>query len=170
MGTRSFLGVKSGRGVMLTPRPRLVPWSWKSRTIPLLPLWAVRPVQSLSACTRVHFTFTLYKETLRSSHLRMTVYKTCTMFPSTVAVFISKCSSSYIRFTLVGGCLAGWVEDWETGGLRDWGTEGLGAGGLILRFLTLVLFYGIAISFILPHILEKTVRKYVTFIRQIFRF
>jgi len=26
--------------------------------IPLLPLWAVRPVQNLSACTRVHFTFT----------------------------------------------------------------------------------------------------------------
>jgi hypothetical protein len=30
-----------------------------SRAIPLLPLWAVRPVQSLSACTTVHFTFTL---------------------------------------------------------------------------------------------------------------
>ena len=29
-----------------------------SRAIPVLPLWAVRPVQSLSACTRVHFTFT----------------------------------------------------------------------------------------------------------------
>ena len=26
--------------------------------ISLLPLWAVRPVQNLSACTRVHFTFT----------------------------------------------------------------------------------------------------------------
>jgi hypothetical protein len=25
--------------------------------MPLLPLWAVRPVQSLSTCTRVHFTF-----------------------------------------------------------------------------------------------------------------
>jgi hypothetical protein len=29
-----------------------------SRAIPLLPLRAVQPVQSLSACTRVHFTFT----------------------------------------------------------------------------------------------------------------
>ena len=57
MGTGSFLGVKSGRGVTLTPHPLLVPWSWKSRAIPLLPLWAVRPVQSLSACTRVTFTF-----------------------------------------------------------------------------------------------------------------
>ena len=41
------------------PHPLLVPWSRKGRAIPLLPLWAVRPVQSLSACTRVHFTFTL---------------------------------------------------------------------------------------------------------------
>ena len=58
MGTRSFPGVKSGQGVMLNPHPLLIPWSRKSRTIPLLPLCAVRPVQSLSACTRVHFTFT----------------------------------------------------------------------------------------------------------------
>ena len=49
--------VNSGRGVTLTPHPLLVPWSWKSRAIPLLPLWAVRPVESLSACTKVHFTF-----------------------------------------------------------------------------------------------------------------
>jgi len=28
--------------------------------IPLLPLWTVQPVQSLSACTTVHFTFTLF--------------------------------------------------------------------------------------------------------------
>jgi len=28
-----------------------------STAIPLLPLWAVRPVESLSACTRMHFTF-----------------------------------------------------------------------------------------------------------------
>jgi hypothetical protein len=52
-----FPGVKSGRGVTLTPHTLLVPWSWKSRAITLLPLWAVRPVQSLSACTRVQFTF-----------------------------------------------------------------------------------------------------------------
>jgi len=58
MGTGSFPGVKSGRGVTLTSQPLLVPRSWKTRAIPLLPLWAVRPVQSLSACTRVTFTFT----------------------------------------------------------------------------------------------------------------
>jgi len=61
MGTGSFLGIKSGRGVTLTPHPLLVPWSWKSSAIPLLPLWAIRPVQSLSACTRVHFFFFLQK-------------------------------------------------------------------------------------------------------------
>jgi hypothetical protein len=58
MGIVSFPGVKSGRVVTLTPHPLLVPWSWKSRAVPLLPLWAVRPVQSLSACTRVYCTFT----------------------------------------------------------------------------------------------------------------
>ena len=33
-------GVKYGRGVLLTTHPLLVPWSWKSRAIPLLPLQA----------------------------------------------------------------------------------------------------------------------------------
>jgi len=48
MGTGSFPGVKSGRGVLLTPHLLLVPWSRKSRAIPLLPLWDVQSVQSLS--------------------------------------------------------------------------------------------------------------------------
>jgi len=51
-----FPGGKERPGCDADPSPLLVPWSWKSRAIPLLPLWAVRPVQSLSACTRVHFT------------------------------------------------------------------------------------------------------------------
>jgi hypothetical protein len=37
VGTGSFQGVKCGRGLLLTPRPLLVPWSWKSRTMPLHP-------------------------------------------------------------------------------------------------------------------------------------
>jgi len=57
MGTGSFPVVKSGRGVTLTTHPLLVTWSRKSRAIPLLPIWAVRPVQSHSACTRVYFTY-----------------------------------------------------------------------------------------------------------------
>ena len=51
MGTGSFPGVKSGWGMTLISRPLLVPWSRKNRAIPLLLLWAIWPVQSLSACT-----------------------------------------------------------------------------------------------------------------------
>ena len=39
--------------------------------IPLLPLWAIRPVQSLSACTTVHFTFT-YTSTSPMGHTACT--------------------------------------------------------------------------------------------------
>ena len=53
-----FPGCKSGQGVTLTS-PLLVPCPRKSRAIPLIPLRAVLPVQSLSACTRVIFTCTL---------------------------------------------------------------------------------------------------------------
>ena len=42
-----------------------------SRAIPLLPLWAVQPVQSLSACTRGHFTF-LRHRTLMTKELQST--------------------------------------------------------------------------------------------------
>jgi len=60
MGTASFPGIKSGRGVTLTPHHLLVPWSRKTRAIPLLPLWAVRHEQNLSACTRVHYYLLLF--------------------------------------------------------------------------------------------------------------
>jgi len=40
MGTGSFLGVKYGRGVLLTIHPLLVLWSWKSRALLLPNLWA----------------------------------------------------------------------------------------------------------------------------------
>jgi len=53
MGIGSFLEVKSSQGITLTPHPLLVPWSRRSGAIPVLPLWAIQPVQSLSACTRV---------------------------------------------------------------------------------------------------------------------
>jgi len=62
MGTGSFPGIKSGWGVMLTPHPLLVPRSRKSRAITLPPLCAVRPVQSLRACTGVHLSCTCTRE------------------------------------------------------------------------------------------------------------
>jgi len=66
-------GVKSGRGVALTPYPLLVLWSRKGRAIPLLPLRAMRPVQSLSACTRVTFTF-FYQKRLTFRRLMSYIY------------------------------------------------------------------------------------------------
>ena len=53
-----FPGGRKRPGYDADPSPLLVSWPRKSRAIPLLPLWTVRPVQSLSACTTVHFTFT----------------------------------------------------------------------------------------------------------------
>jgi hypothetical protein len=44
--------------VTLTPHPFLVPWSSKGRAIPLLPLWAERPLQCLRACTGCTLTST----------------------------------------------------------------------------------------------------------------
>ena len=58
MSNGSLPGVKGGRVVTLTPHHLIIPCSRKSTAITLLPLQAVRPVQSLSACTTVHFTFT----------------------------------------------------------------------------------------------------------------
>ena len=57
-GYRVFPGGKEWPGRDADPSHLLVPWSRKGRTIPPLPLRAVRPVQSLSACTRMTFTFT----------------------------------------------------------------------------------------------------------------
>ena len=56
-GYRVLPGGKERPGRDADPSPLLVPWARKSRAIPQLPLRAVRPVQSLSACTRVHFAF-----------------------------------------------------------------------------------------------------------------
>ena len=52
-------GVKERPERDAEPSPLLVPWSRKSRAVSLLPLWIIRPVQSLSACATVHFTLLL---------------------------------------------------------------------------------------------------------------
>ena len=54
MGTGSFPGGNERPGRDADPSPR-------SGAV-VLPLWAVWPVQSLGACTRVHFTFTFGQE------------------------------------------------------------------------------------------------------------
>ena len=91
MGTGFFPGIKSGRGLTLTPHPLIVPWSWNGRAIPLLPLWAVRIVQSRSSCTRVHFTLPqcLYKGAL---YLTSVPVQGCTL------PYLSACTT--VHFTL----------------------------------------------------------------------
>jgi len=66
-----FPGGKERPGRDADPSPLLVPWSRKSTAIPLLPLWAVRPVHSLSSRTRVHFTFTFTLSWLRLLTVRL---------------------------------------------------------------------------------------------------
>jgi len=59
-GYRVFSGGKERPGRDADPSPLLVSWSRKSIAITPLPLRALRTGQSLSACTRVHFTYTFY--------------------------------------------------------------------------------------------------------------
>ena len=77
MRTRSFPGVKSDRSVTLTPHPLLVQWSRKGRAKPLLPLWAIRPVQSFSGCTRVHFYISIQSTYICSTHTHTYNTNTC---------------------------------------------------------------------------------------------
>jgi len=92
MGTRSFLGVKSGRGVTLTPQSLLVLWSRKSRAINLLLLWAVRPVQSLSACTRVHFTLLLSRYGMHRNKLTLPTGMRRSVFVVHLCMYLSHIS------------------------------------------------------------------------------
>jgi hypothetical protein len=73
-GYRVFPGGKERPGRDADPLPPSSSWSWKSRAIPLLSLWAVRPVQSLSACTRMQFTLTLL-DTYKIHNLRVGLSK-----------------------------------------------------------------------------------------------
>jgi hypothetical protein len=80
--------------ILSPPHPLLVPWSWKSRAITLLPLWAVRPVQSLSACTRVHFTFTFYLHCHRLRGRRLACLKSVTNIQICLRCCAFYCSSN----------------------------------------------------------------------------
>jgi hypothetical protein len=80
-GYRVFPGGKERPGRDAEPSPLLVPWSRKGRAITLLPLWAVRIVQNLTACTRVHFNIYLTsyvtgsdRESKRGCHSWLLIY------------------------------------------------------------------------------------------------
>ena len=61
-------GGKERPGRDADPSPLLVPWSRKSRAIPLLLLWVVRSEQSLGACTSVHFTLPYWSPNVKFMH------------------------------------------------------------------------------------------------------
>ena len=68
MGTESFPGVKSGRGMKLTPHPFLVPWSRKSRArpySPYRPYGLYRASEPEQGCT-LHYLFLYRTEQLRN--------------------------------------------------------------------------------------------------------
>jgi len=74
-GYRVFPGGKERPGRDADPSLLLVSWSRKSTAIHLLPIWAVRPVQSLSACTRVTFTLTSLTHITIQSYFKYCNYK-----------------------------------------------------------------------------------------------
>jgi hypothetical protein len=119
MGTGSFSGVKSGRDVTLTPHPLLVPWSRNGSAITLLPLWAVRPVQSLSACTRVHFTLIMVGPATEPCRWILTYDKTYYASLHSL-VYCVKCKHSlmhgygkYICYRLLERIYISWKYDCE---------------------------------------------------------
>ena len=116
IGTGSFPGVKSGRGVTLTPHPLLVPWSWKSRATTLLPLWAVRPVQSLSACTRVNFIFFFLQgySVLSWVHFTTCVLSTYTICPTAHLSFRADTPTS-AEYQTVTGSGSSFISNQATG-------------------------------------------------------
>jgi len=59
--------------------PLLVPWSRKSRAIPLLPLWAVRPVQSLMPVPGCTLPLSLLVEWHRQRSTRREISPTVTL-------------------------------------------------------------------------------------------
>ena len=91
MGTGSYPGANSGRGVTLTTHALLVPWSRKSTAIILQPLWDVGPVLSLSACTRVHFTllYTKFWYTTRKKSVIVYYFNILIEFVSVVGSYIT---------------------------------------------------------------------------------
>jgi hypothetical protein len=125
MGTRSFAGVKSGHSVTLTRHPLLVPWSRKGTAIPVLPLWAVQPVQSLSARKRVQFTLHTFMHTCMYKHACVSTYIHTRMKKRTgahfkihfaitqgVETFIYPCSHTAHASMLTCVCTLSWFVSW----------------------------------------------------------
>jgi hypothetical protein len=98
-GYRVFPGGKERPGRDADPSPLLVPWSWKGRALPLLPLRAVRPVQSRSACTRVQFTFTFLFDSER--FYTLINYENQPTLKKVLCSHFVLCSTNFLRYKLV---------------------------------------------------------------------
>ena len=92
---------KERRGVTLTPYTLLVSWSKKSIAIPLLPLWAVWPVQSLSACKRVHFTFTFTFSSFVVDVLSKKTVNILTQSPLLYLMFYQRNQSIFPKYLII---------------------------------------------------------------------
>ena len=66
MSTGSFPGVKSGRGLTLTPHPLPVPWSRKGRAIFFSPYEPYGLYRASVPVPGVHFTFICQNETVKA--------------------------------------------------------------------------------------------------------
>jgi hypothetical protein len=100
-GYRVFPGGKEWSGRNTYRSPLLVPWSRKSRAIPLLPLWAVRPSQSLGACTRLHF-FT--RQNIKFGAMCPVKPSYATFFRRREQIKLSQCSSIYRSALMETAC------------------------------------------------------------------
>jgi hypothetical protein len=107
MGTGSFPGVKSGRGVKLTSHPLLVSWSWKSRAIRLHFLWAVRPVQSLK-CLYKGAVYLYLFFFFRQSWGPLFWSVDCSLRTNKMAVVKSRCYFMFFLFVELGQEYLNW--------------------------------------------------------------
>ena len=108
-GYRVFPGGKERPGRAADPSPLLMPWPRKSRATPLLSLWAIRPVQRLSACTRVHFSFffiilpvTHVTDSSWHNWMNTTGFENCYLMVSRLSetnIFFSNCALHHISLT-----------------------------------------------------------------------
>ena len=125
-GYQVFPGGKGGRGVALTTHHHLVPRSWKSRVIPLLPLWAHVACYRVNhhTCKNDHFGFyfvsifpslnwdcvwldalwSLGPEVLSGHHV--CVWSSCRAFPAWWVMW------SHTQYLYSGYAVCSWQEHW----------------------------------------------------------
>jgi hypothetical protein len=100
MGTGSFLGVKSGRGVLLTTHPPLAPRLWKSRAIPLPPLGHNQACNGVTLPLSLHMLNTTYHISYTSSDIckSKTLFRCVKKYRYSTAVHLTDCMYQIFPF------------------------------------------------------------------------